>query len=80
MCLERSLDSSLGREESVLLQALAGGLVARHEFGRQLEAADGDDLEEGLEARFDRALFPACDDRALAAAAVGKLLLREAGS
>ena len=74
--LECSLHSPLRREERVLLQALAGGFVARHQFRRQLEAADADDLEERLQARFDSALFPARDDGTLAAATVGKLLLR----
>ena len=74
------MEPPLGREKRVLPKSLASNVVPRNELERQVEAADADDLEEGLEARLDHPALPASDDGALAAAEVGELLLRESGS
>ena len=54
-------------------------VVAVGEFEREVEAADGEQVEQRLEAGRRAALLPAGDHGPFAAAALRELLLGEAG-
>src|SRR4051794_5979516 len=72
--------ASFGRQLAILLEPCIETRVTLYEHERELEPACFDHFEQVVDARRDRSLLPARDQRSRATAALGELILREAGA